>query len=407
MRNSLFKSAFRNLAANRIRTILIISGFIIALICLTVSQYLSNLIDLTKEISLFNTSGAIVTITANENRLTMSEAKKIGNLYEDAVYNAFSSIAKDSIIVDDEKVNFTVTGITFINDNMTIPSCERAGAVEETSIIAGRNITNSDVSLGRKVVLINECVATCLYFDVEAALNQKIKLSGVEYTVVGILSDTPDMKRMMSNAKSYYEQGRGDMINFPVYTYCLGSNKIDTVLLFFEGDIDNDGLKFIRSSLGENGFSSISVTSAIEQSEILRASSRQETKIIQLILTIVTIIMCVASLIVIFFSIKERAFEIAIRKSVGATSFQIVTMILFEIILCLMIAIIYSVPLSFFIMVGISAFVEKIVAIYLFPFSVTVFILPILIITLAISVVSVIPTLIFSKSKIVNSLKVS
>jgi ABC-type antimicrobial peptide transport system permease subunit len=116
--------------------------------------------------------------------------------------------------------------------------------------------------------------------------------------------------------------------------------------------------------------------------------------------------MCLVTVVLIFFSIKERVYEIALRKSFGATDLDIVSMFLFEIFLCILFAFAVGVPVAFFVCVAVSFSVSLPLGMYVIPLNASIFIIPAIIISLVIYLIASIPLLYFAKAKIADSLKV-
>lgn len=163
----------------------------------------------------------------------------------------------------------------------------------------------------------------------------------------------------------------------------------------------------MQKTIEESQFININITNAEEQILERNYTYINSSEITDISLKIVTIILCIISVIIIFFTIKGRAIEIAVRRSFGAATIDILALFLNEILVCVLIAICYSLPISVIIMVIISTIVSNQLFNIIFPLNFQMFIVPITIILITVCLLAIVPIVIYTKSKIVNCLKVS
>ncbi len=96
----------------------------------------------------------------------------------------------------DENTGFSIVGRKTTDDNtearyhFVTPGYTRATG---TPLIAGRDITASDVKTAPLVILLNEAAARAYWTSPEAAVGARVNLWGEERTVAGVIGDVRDM----------------------------------------------------------------------------------------------------------------------------------------------------------------------------------------------------------------------
>lgn len=394
------------ISANKRESLLVITSVMLSIICMIISQFVSFAMHDVTLVSLANTPNSVVVMDTESSKITKNQVKDLGGTFKNTAYNAFSAETSGFVILGSEYYGINVVGIYNLSNNMVFPSIERLGATENVSLIEGRLPSKTDYELGRNTLLIHQSVASFIFGDQSSPVGKKILINNQEYTVVGILSDSPDVIRLIKQVKDTYKEDVIKSFTFPFYTYMKQDSIVSEVFLFFPGDINKSGLESIRETLKEKGYENIYATAYFDQKEQCLEDQSNNEQLIQIILKIITIIMCFVSLLVIFFSIKERSAEIAIRKTFGARTITIVAMFLCEIIVCVLVAISYALPVSLFTMLIISSFISAPLGVRILPLHFSIFAIPTIMIANVICIGSLIPLILHSRCKIVDGLKV-
>ena len=392
--------------ANKRECLLVITSVMLSIICMIISQFVSFAMRDVTLVSLANTANSVVVMDTESSKITKNQVGDLGGMFKDTTYNAFSAETSGFVVLGSEYYGLNVVGIYNISNNMVFPSIERMGATENTSLIEGRLPSNADYELGRNTLIMHQSVANFIFGDETSPIGKKILINNQEYTVVGILSDSPDITRLIKQAKDTYEKDVIESFTFPVFTYMKQDSIVSEVFLFFPGEINKSGLDKVRETLKNSGYENIYATAYFDQKEQCLEDQSNNEQLIQIILKIITAIMCFVSLMVIFFSIKERSAEIAIRKTFGATTVSIVSMFLCEIVVCVFVAVSYALPISLFTLVIISSFISAPLGVRILPLNFSIFAIPTILVCNVICIGSLIPLILYSRCKIVDGLKV-
>ncbi len=202
--------------------------------------------------------------------------------------------------------------------------------IEETDILEGRFVNESDIKDKNKVTAISTIVKDEL-FKGKKPLGEFVKVSGVPFKVVGVFKDKNDR----DNRRIYLPISTAQMI-------FNGSNKIFTVA-FTTGDMTaEESVKteeLLRASFAKRHKFNVEDKRAIWIQNNLQnfvrmlglfAGIRMFVWIIG-IGTIIAGIVGVSNIMIIV--VKERTKEIGVRKAIGATPGSIVGLILLESVL--------------------------------------------------------------------------
>lgn len=206
------------------------------------------------------------------------------------------------------------------------------GIIEKIALLQGRFINNIDIQKNRKVVTIGVAVKEALFKE-EKAIGKHINIRGIPFKVVGIFED---------------DDGRQDnqrVVYLPVTTSqkaIVGEDRINTIAVTVASNEVGDSKRMeaeIRKDFSQRHIFDIEDKSAMfiwngveefKQFQDLFAAIRLFIWVIG-IGTIVAGIVGVSNIMMI--SVKERTREIGIRKSLGATPWSIITMVMQEAIL--------------------------------------------------------------------------
>lgn len=395
------------LNVNIARTIVIIFSLTIALVCLMISGFVSYTAKETDTLQFANTNKNTVFANVENSEIYYGNVDKIGAYFTGSKYNFFSENDLGDILIGQTGYSFKSLEVGKLQEKMILPSFDQYGATEYTRLIGGRLINDNDINLNHNAILVHEAIGEFIFGCESKIIGEKIDFNGDIYEVVGVLSNSPDILRMIKQFNQNDNFYISNWTKIPIVRYGGNSLKIKDVLFFFDGAISLSTLQTMQSIINNSAYENVFLTTAEEQIARKSYNGTNSSGIIDISLNIVTIILCIISTIIIFMSIKERVSEIAVRKSFGATTLDIITMFLDEILICLFLSICYSLSISTIIMVFISKSVSNNINTTIFPLNLDIYLFPMAIITLSICIISLIPLLVFGKSKIVNLLKVS
>ncbi|MDR2266908.1 MAG: ABC transporter permease [Christensenellaceae bacterium] len=406
-KKSLNTSVLARLNVNKSRTFLVIFSLAVAIVCLTISGFISYTVKETDTLQFANTSNNTVFANVTNSNINSSNVSKVGEYFSASSYNYFSKNDLGSAVLGQMSYLFESLEVGKLQEKMILPSFTQYGATEYTKLIGGRLVNGNDIALGRNFILVHNAIGKFVFGNGSPIVGEKIELSGIVYEVVGILNDTPDILRLIKMFNYDNVKYASSWTKIPLIIYGGKSSHVGDVLLFFDGSIKIDTLGSMQKTINNSNLENVFLTTAEYQIVNKSYSGTASSGIIDISLNIVTVILCIISTIIIFISIKERASEIAVRKSFGATTTNIVAMFLSEVVVGIFIAVCYGLPVATIIMTFISHNISKNLNTFVFPLNWDIFIFPIAVITLTICVLALIPLLVFSKSKIVNLLKVT
>ena len=207
------------------------------------------------------------------------------------------------------------------------------GIIERVILIEGRFINDIDIRKNRKVATIGLAVKEALFKQDEEVIGEHINIRGIPFKVVGVFTD---------------DDGRQDnqrVVYLPVTTSqkaLVGQDRINTIAVTVGSKEVSDSKRMeeeIRSNFSERHVFDFEDKNALfiwngveefKQFQDLFAAIRMFIWVIG-IGTIVAGIVGVSNIMMI--SVKERTREIGIRKSLGATPWSIINMVMQEAIL--------------------------------------------------------------------------
>ena len=322
------KMALRSIGANKMRAALTMLGIIIGVMALVVLVSLVSgaTSSVTDAVSGLGTSMLTVSISDDKGLPvtldTVNEWMDEDGIGLIAPYISTSVTAKS----EDESGDVTVYGTT--------PAFYE---VQGMQLAMGRWLKASDVENHTYVCVINETAATELIGYVDC-VDQAISLDGVEYTVVGVLSDNEDSltSLMSSGSLAVYlpytsllrlsDSLTGDVTDFyvsaPEYGTMESVEAAMTNLLMKRFEDDDEAFSVSSQSVLEDTMSSI--TSVL-------------TILLGGIAAISLVVGGIGIMNIMLVTVTERTREIGIRKAIGASRGTILSQFLMEaVVLCMM-----------------------------------------------------------------------
>ena len=323
-----FKMALRSISSNKMRAALTMLGIIIGVVALVVLVSLVNgaTSSVTDAVSGLGTSMLTVSISDDKGRPLDLETVN-GFMEEDGIglvapYISSSVTAKG----DEASGDVTVHGTT--------PAFYE---VQGMQLAMGRFLKTSDVENHTYVCVINETAATELIGYVDC-VDQAITLNGVEYTIVGVLSDNEDsLTSMMSS---------GSLAVYLPYTSLLRlSDSLTSEVTSFYVSAPEDGtmetVEAAMTNILMERFEDDDEAFSVSSQSVLEDTMSSITSILTILLGGIAAISLVVGGIgimnIMLVTVTERTREIGIRKAIGASRGTILSQFLMEaVVLCML-----------------------------------------------------------------------
>ena len=322
------KMALRSISSNKMRAALTMLGIIIGVVALVVLVSLVNgaTSSVTEAVSGLGTSMLTVSISDNKgNPIDLDTAN--GFMEEDGIglvapYISSSVTAKG----DEASGSVTVYGTT--------PAFYE---VQGMQLAMGRFLKKSDVENHTYVCVINETAATELIGYVDC-VDQAISLDGVEYTIVGVLSDNEDSLTSMMTS--------GSLAVYLPYTSLLrlSDSLTSEVTSFYVSAPENGTMETVEAAMTNilmERFEDDDEAFSISSQSVLEDTMSSITSILTILLGGIAAISLVVGGIgimnIMLVTVTERTREIGIRKAIGASRGTILSQFLMEaVVLCML-----------------------------------------------------------------------
>lgn len=323
-----FKMALRSISSNKLRAALTMLGIIIGVMALVVLVSLVNgaTSSVTDAVSGLGTSMLTVSIS-DDKGLPLDLDTVNGYMEEDGIglvapYTSSSVTA----IADGESGEVTVYGAT--------PAFYD---VQGMQLAMGRFLKTSDVENHTYVCVINETAATELIGYVDC-VDQAISLNGVEYTIVGVLSDNEDSLTSMMTS--------GSLAVYLPYTSLLrlSDSLTSEVTSFYVSAPENGTMETVEAAMTNilmERFEDDDEAFTVSSQSVLEDTMSSITSILTILLGGIAAISLVVGGIgimnIMLVTVTERTREIGIRKAIGANRGTILSQFLMEaVVLCML-----------------------------------------------------------------------
>ena len=323
-----FKMALRSISSNKMRAVLTMLGIIIGVMALVVLVSLVNgaTSSVTDAVSGLGTSMLTVSIS-DDKGLPLDLDTVNGYMEEEGIglvapYLSGSATAKG----DEASGEATVYGVT--------PALYD---VQGMQLAMGRFLKTSDVENHTYVCVINETAAEELIGYVDC-VDQAISLDGVEYTIVGVLSDNEDSLTGMMTS--------GSLAVYLPYTSLLRlSDSLSSEVTAFYVSAPEDGTmetaEAAMTGILMERFEDDEEAFSISSQSVLEDTMSSITSILTILLGGIAAISLVVGGIgimnIMLVTVTERTREIGIRKAIGASRGTILSQFLMEaVVLCML-----------------------------------------------------------------------
>ena len=323
-----FKMALRSISSNKMRAALTMLGIIIGVMALVVLVSLVNgaTSSVTDAVSGLGTS--MLTVSVSDDKGRPLDLDTVNGYMEEEGIGLVAPYISSSVTAkgDEASGDVTVYGTT--------PAFYE---VQGMQLAMGRFLKTSDVKNHTYVCVINETAATELIGYVDC-VDQAISLNGVEYTIVGVLSDNEDsLTSMMSS---------GSLAVYLPYTSLLrlSDSLTGEVTSFYVSAPENGTMETVEAAMTEilmERFEDDDEAFTVSSQSVLEDTMSSITSILTILLGSIAAISLVVGGIgimnIMLVTVTERTREIGIRKAIGASRGTILSQFLMEaVVLCML-----------------------------------------------------------------------
>ncbi len=320
----LYTHSIKTLLRNKKRTLLTIAGII-----LSVALYLSanTIISVINEKQFANYNNFNPYSIYLNQEVSSEKLNNTIKKYKDVEISFFYESYYYLIDEADNKLSYVnhyakLVGVNKNFEKYSIPSIDTFDSIESVKLLYGRGFNDDDFLFARNICILNNAFAIKILGNGNP-LGKKIRLNqGGEYTVVGILKDTDDIVRsinkMQKNMKNKHSIDENYFSIYIPYTALSKNFQQETTSLIFnfpEIDIET-AYKFINKDFPQSNVNNIYYIEKIKNN--VKDSTSEISNAIFILMIVMLIMSGISLSIILTFSFKERRYEIAIKKSIGA-----------------------------------------------------------------------------------------
>ena len=322
-----FKMALRSISSNKMRAVLTMLGIIIGVMALVVL------------VSLVNGATSSVTDAVNSlgtSMLTVSISDDKGQPLDIDTVNGYMEEEGIGLTAPWTSTSVTAEGGEGSGEVTVYGTTPAFYEIQGMQLALGRFLKTSDVQNHTYVCVLNETAATELvgYAD---CVDQVLSLNGVEYTIVGVLSD---------NEESLTSMMSGDLVVYLPYTSLLRlSDSLTSEVASFYVSAPADGTmetaEAAMTGLLMERFEDDEDAFTVSSQSVLEDTMSSITSILTILLGGIAAISLVVGGIgimnIMLVTVTERTREIGIRKAIGASRGTILSQFLMEaVVLCML-----------------------------------------------------------------------
>ena len=323
-----FKMALRSISSNKMRACLTMLGIIIGVMALVVLVSLVNgaTSSVTDAVSGLGTS--MLTISISDDKGMPLDLDTVNGYMDEDGIGLVAPYISSSVTAsgDEASGEVTVYGAT--------PAFYD---VQGMRLAMGRFLKTSDVENHTYVCVINETAATELIGYVDC-VDQAISLNGVEYTIVGVLSDNEDSLTSMMTS--------GSLAVYLPYTSLLrlSDSLTSEVTSFYVSAPENGTMETVEAVMTNilmERFEDDDEAFSVSSQSVLEDTMSSITSVLTILLGGIAAISLVVGGIgimnIMLVTVTERTREIGIRKAIGASRGTILSQFLMEaVVLCML-----------------------------------------------------------------------
>ena len=322
------KMALRSISSNKLRAVLTMLGIIIGVMALVVLVSLVNgaTSSVTDAVSGLGTS--MLTVSISDNKGMPLDLDTVNGYMEEDGIGLVAPYISGSVTAKGEEASGDVT---------VYGATPALYDVQGMQLAMGRFLKTSDVENHTYVCVINETAATELigYID---CVDQAIRLNGVEYTIVGVLSDNEDSLTSMMSSD-------GLAVYLPYTSLVRLSDSLTSEVTTFYVSAPADGTMETAETAMTNilmkRFEEDDEAFSVSSQSVLEDTMSSITSILTILLGGIAAISLVVGGIgimnIMLVTVTERTREIGIRKAIGASRGTILSQFLMEaVVLCML-----------------------------------------------------------------------
>ena len=322
------KMALRSISSNKLRAALTMLGIIIGVMALVVLVSLVNgaTSSVTDAVSGLGTS--MLTVSVSDDKGLPLDLETLNQWMEKEYIGLIAPYTSTSVTASGEEESGEVTlyGVT--------PAFYD---VQGMQLQMGRFLKTSDVENHTYVCVINETAATELIGYVDC-VEQAIRLNGVEYTIVGVLSDNESSLTAMMPS--------GSLAIYLPYSSLLrlSDSLTGEITTFYVGAPETGTMETVEAAMTEllmERFEEDDEAFTVSSQSALEDTMSSITSVLTILLGGIAAISLVVGGIgimnIMLVTVTERTREIGIRKAIGASRGTILTQFLMEaVVLCML-----------------------------------------------------------------------
>lgn len=315
-----FSLAIKSLRTSKMRSFLTMLGIIIGVAAVIVIVSIVN--GMTKDvIDQFESMGATtITVTIRGRGGNRSvDVDDMENLVLDNpnyLESMSPSVTVANATVKNGENNFNPQSCIGINENYT--------AIKSLDIVSGRDICYVDCETRAKSCVVGTYIAKEL-FNTTNVVGQSIKLNGISFNIVGVLDETDDGE----------EGGADDIILIPYTTAQRMSNTFTIGSYTFNAvskDVSDSAQGIIENYLlgvfsDDDAYSVSNMSNMIDNINDMTASM---SLVLAGVAGVSLLVGGIGIMNIMLVSVTERTREIGIRKSLGATPWDIMSQFVVE-----------------------------------------------------------------------------
>ena len=323
-----FKMALRSISSNKLRAALTMLGIIIGVMALVVLVSLVNgaTSSVTDAVSGLGTS--MLTVSISDDKGMPLDLDTVNGYMEEDGVGLVAPYTSTSVTASGEESSGEVT---------VYGATPAFYDVQGMQLAMGRFLKASDVENHTYVCVINETAATELIGYVDC-VDQAISLNGVEYTIVGVLSDNEDSLTSMMTS--------GSLAVYLPYTSLLrlSDSLTSEVTSFYVSAPENGTMETVEAVMTNilmERFEDDDEAFSLSSQSVLEDTMSSITSILTILLGGIAAISLVVGGIgimnIMLVTVTERTREIGIRKAIGASRGTILSQFLMEaVVLCML-----------------------------------------------------------------------